>query len=95
VTATPGRHPWIRSVLAGLLVSAVGTVVAPFGWALVPGMVLSWALFPEGVHTGSGVGAEYFVVILLASVAAWSAVLFVLSMLWKVVRRQSGHGPAA
>ena len=94
MSSTRSRRPWIRSLLGGFLISAVGTLVAPFGWVVVPGMVLAWVLFPEGVHTGSG-GTEYFLVIFLASAVAWSAVLFVVSTLWHSLRRQrSDESPA-
>jgi hypothetical protein len=40
--------------------------------------VLSWSIFPDGVHTASGAGGGSFGTVFLGSAAFWAAALFAL-----------------
>lgn len=61
----------------GLAVSAAGLLAPLFGWALVPGMVVSWAVFPRGIDTAGHRGGS-FGAVFLGSAIFWAAILFPL-----------------
>jgi hypothetical protein len=86
-------RPFILSVLIGLLIAAVAISVPFLGWLLLPGWVVSWPIFPEGVHTRSGAGLSWLISICVGAALFWSVVVYVVLRL--VARRRGEQGAAA
>jgi hypothetical protein len=90
------RKPWLLALVAGIFVAALGTAVSPFGWAMAPGMALSWILFPEGVHgNAGGAGAGSFAAIFVGTVVFWAVALFLILTVGRWLRHRGKSDVAA
>ena len=90
---TAGTLGW--SLLGGLLVSGAGILIPLFGWALAPGMIVSWAIFPKGIETGVGHRGGSFAAVLLGSAVFWAAVLLPVIAIKQALGRRRREPKAA
>ena len=88
-------RPWFLALLIGLLVAAAALSFPVLGWLLLPGWVVSWPIFPEGVHTRSGAGLSWVVSIWIGAALVWSLVAYGVIKFVRHRRRQRESNAAA
>lgn len=81
------RGLWLVSGLAALVIFVLSSVLeSGVSFALTyPGLLLTWPLWPEGIHTGDGGAASafaFYVVFVVGNMLVWTLLIrWILSLI--------------